>query len=113
MSRYPYVENANRFARDTADHQMTIVHDDGLYRHLRFRNPNRTWNYWFDLITYPGGLTFQGDGESFTFRRLEDMFEFFRQPANATINPSYWGEKLTGRGGRDSVMHYQQELLEE
>ena len=29
-------EAAEAFARDTADHQMTVLHDDGLYRHLRF-----------------------------------------------------------------------------
>ena len=112
MSKYPYVENVQRFARDTADHTMTVLHDDGLHRHLQFRNPNRTWSHWFDLITVPGALIFQGDGETYAFRRLEDMFAFFRQTASDTINPGYWGEKLTGRGGRDGVMHYQQELLE-
>jgi hypothetical protein len=28
---------AERFTRETAGHTMTIAHDDGLYRHLRFR----------------------------------------------------------------------------
>jgi hypothetical protein len=27
---------ATRFAKDTATHRMTVLHDDGLYRHLRF-----------------------------------------------------------------------------
>ena len=30
---------AERFKRETAGHQMTVLHDDGLYRHLRFMNP--------------------------------------------------------------------------
>lgn len=100
-------EIAARFARETAEHQMTVLHDDGLYRHLRFRNP-KSGMYWFDLITVPGALIFRGDGDSFVFARLADMFEFFRGPVGQ-INPQYWAEKLTDdRGG---VMNYDQELL--
>jgi hypothetical protein len=113
VSQYPYVETAQRFARETATHRMTVLHDDGLYRHLAFRSTEHGWNLWFDLITVPGALIFQGDGDAYTFRRLEDMFEFFRQPGGAAINPGYWGEKLTGRGGRDGVMHYDQDLMAE
>lgn len=102
---------ARRFARDTANHTMTVLHDDGLYRHLRFTNPERSWNYWFDLITVPGLLVFQGDGDTYAFRRLEDMFAFFRDSAVSGCEPnvSYWTEKLTG--GERSVHVYQQEML--
>jgi hypothetical protein len=56
---------AERFAKETAEHDMEIVHDDGLYRHLRFRHqgPNYSSWYWFDLITVPGSLIFRGDGD--------------------------------------------------
>lgn len=116
MSKYPYVENAARFARDTAHHRMTVLHDDGLYRHLRFvRHDPETGKprgtYWFDLITVPGALIFQGDGDTYAFRRLEDMFEFFRQPVAATINPDYWSEKLVS--GHGDVKKYDQDLLAE
>jgi hypothetical protein len=97
-----------RFARETAEHQMTVLHNDGLYRHLKFRNPKNSM-YWFDLITVPGALIFQGDGDSFVFRRLTDMFEFFRGPVGE-INPHYWSEKLTS-SDRGQVMKYDQELL--
>jgi hypothetical protein len=96
---------AERFTRETAGHTMTIAHDDGLYRHLRFRG-ERSF-YWFELITAPGSLTFQGDGEGFVFRRLEDMFEFFR---GCRINPSYWAEKLVS--GRGDVMRYDPAIFE-
>lgn len=103
---------AERFARETADHTMTVLHDDGLYRHLAFRNPKRAWNYWFDLITAPGVLIFQGDGDSYTFRRLDDMFEFFRGSTwNGAPNLGYWAEKLTIPGGQTGVMQYDQDLL--
>lgn len=98
---------AKRFARDTGEHQMTIMRDDGLYRHLRFQKPG-TSIYWFDLITIPGTLIFQGDGESYVFRRIEDMFEFFRG-STGRINPQYWAEKVTS--DRNSLMRYDQDLL--
>lgn len=105
---------AARFARETADHKMTVLHDDGLYRHLRFQQqvwrpplsrPLKSSFYWFDLITIPGALIFQGDGDSFHFRRVEDMFEFFR---GHRVNPSYWAEKVVD--GRDRLMKFDYDL---
>lgn len=94
-----------RFAREAADHEMTVLHDDGLYRHLRFKAP-QTSMYWFDLITVPGSLIFRGDGESFVFARVQDMFEFFR---GQRINPVYWSEKLTSN--RDVAKRYDPDLF--
>ncbi|MFI6496841.1 hypothetical protein [Nonomuraea typhae] len=107
MSDYP--EIAERFKRETANHVMTVLHDDGLYRHVRFMQ-SKTSAYWFDLITIPGTLFFQGDGDSYTFRRIEDMFAFFRDGSKCGINPHYWSEKLTS--DRDCVMKYDQDLFE-
>lgn len=102
---------AKRFKAETAEHEMTVLHDDGLYRHVKFRG-SRNEIYWFELVTAPGSLTFQGDGESFTFRRVRDMFEFFRDSTHdGAPNVRYWAEKLTD--GRDRVMVYQQEMLEQ
>lgn len=98
---------ATRFARDTNNHQMTVLHDDSLYRHLRFKSPD-CGMYWFDLITVPGALIFRGDGDSFVFSRIQDMFEFFRSPGGQ-INPGYWSEKLTS--GRERVKQYDEEIL--
>jgi hypothetical protein len=107
MSAYP--EIAARFARDTAGHEMTVLHDDGLYRHLRFR-ARRSSEYWFDLVTWPGCLTMRGDvGDGYTFARLADMFEFFRSDRDWGINPHYWAEKLGG--GRASVKEYSEDVL--
>lgn len=106
-----------RFVRETAEHKMTVLHDDGLYRHLRFmreywqvpwKNVQRSGMYWFEIVTAPGVLIFNGDGESFTFRRVEDMFEFFRGPVGR-INPDYWAEKITD--GRDRAMRYDPALF--
>jgi hypothetical protein len=91
-------ESGERFARDVAEHQLTVLHDDGLYRHLRFKRPDSSF-YWFDLVTWPGMLAINGDMGTFTFSRLTDMFEFFRQESGwnmARINPQYWAEKVKG-----------------
>lgn len=85
-------EVLERFRGDTRTHTMTVLHDDGLYRHLRFKDPASSF-YWYDIITWPGNLMVRGDMGAYAFARLEDMFQFFR--AGATINPGYWAEKLT------------------
>ncbi|WP_326643051.1 hypothetical protein OG884_06225 [Streptosporangium sp. NBC_01755] len=107
-------EIAERFKRETATHVMEIKHDDGLYRHLRFKSPKHG-RYWFDLITVPHALIFRGDGESFVFSRTDDMFEFFRSglwsDGSLHIDAVYWAEKLTS--DRDSVMKYSKELFDQ
>lgn len=118
-------EIAERFARDTGPHgheelppyghlgpcrvvadrphEMTVLYDDGPYRHLRFKSPDAS-RYWFELITWPGCLTFRGDvGDDFTFARVPDMFAFFR---GHEINPTYWSEKTTA-----TTMTYSEDLF--
>lgn len=78
-----------RFTRNTAEHTMEVLLDNGLHRHLRFTKPG-TNSYWFEIVTWPGTLTIRGDMGSFVFARLPDMLEFFR---GQRINPQYWAEK--------------------
>jgi hypothetical protein len=106
-----FAKSADLFARHTVGHQMTVLHEDGLYRHLRFANPQYGGIYSFDLITWPGCLTIRGDiKEAYTFVRLADMFEFFRDGRRWGINPDYWSEKLDS--DRDGVMVYDQDSFE-
>jgi hypothetical protein len=110
MTDYP--EIAARFARDTAAHEMVVLHDDGLYRHLRFSAPQGGF-YWYDLITVPYALIFRGDGESYVFSidATEDMFVLFRKSSyKGSINPGYWSEKL--RSSRNAATAYSQKLFE-
>lgn len=74
-----------RFLNDVANHEMIIIRDDGVNRHVRFKRPNSSCMY-FDLITWPGHLCYTGDMGSYVFRRLEDMFEFFRTDRNDTAS---------------------------
>lgn len=99
-----------RFERDVADHVMTIVRDDGVDRHIRFRNKDGDFAYWFDIVTWHNTMVVRGDHGTYVFARLPDMFEFFRDrckdPSRLYINTSYWREQLQavscdgyGKGG--------------
>ncbi len=97
------------FLKDVAEHQMHVLMDSGIYRHIRFKRPG-TGCMHFDLITYPGHLVYSGDMGCYVFARLEDMFQFFRMDKNdwnynrnggLSINLGYWSEKLRAvDGGR-------------
>lgn len=106
---------AERFQRDTAEHRMETRHEDGLYRHLRFKRPE-SGEYWFDLVTWPFNLVVNGDMGSFHFCRVgsdtEDMFRLFRDSgAGESINPGYWAEKL--RVGRSDAEEYSEAMFRE
>lgn len=97
-----------RFEHNTAGHVMTILRDDGAYRHVRFARPGDSF-YLYDLVTWPGYLAIVGDCEDYMFRRLEDMFEFFG--GRDGINPDYWSEKLCGDRGRNIARSYSEDAL--
>lgn len=94
----------NRFIPNVVAHRLCVVRDDGIYRHLRFKCPG-TNSYYFDLVTWPGYLTVTGDMGTWTFSRIEDMFEFFTAAhfglrESFLINPGYWSEKFEAGAGR-------------
>ena len=82
----------DRFQETIGEHQLTIIHDDGLHRHLRCARPQSSDRY-FNITTWPGFLCISGDMGCYVFQRVEDMFEFFRDES-MRINPGYWAEKL-------------------
>ena len=88
------------FLSDVKNHTVEILKDDGVYRHVKFSN-NGSSVYRFDLHTWPGELCITGDCGTYVFRRIYDMFEFFRTDNSnnrLNINPDYWGEKLLSIG---------------
>jgi hypothetical protein len=100
---------AARFAKETAKHEMTVLHDDGLYRHLRFRAPESSF-YWYELVTWPGFLAVGGDVDHYVFSRVEDMFTFFRG-SKYGINPVYWSEKL--QDGRERARRHSEDTFKQ
>ena len=103
-------EIKERFLGDIADHEMTVIRDDGVSRHIRFRKPG-TCIYGFDLITWPGLLCYTGDMGTFVFSRIEDMFKFFRcRDKLFTISTGYWAEKVIA-SDRSGIRQYSPELF--
>jgi hypothetical protein len=100
---------AERFAHDITKHEMQIVRDNGIDRHLRFRRPG-TYCMGFDIITWPGYLCYCGDMGTYVFMRLPDMFEFFR---NEKPNPSYWAEKVVAQDRSDGITEYVSDIFRE
>lgn len=82
----------DQFLKDVASHEMSVLRDNGLYRHVRFGRPN-TCNMRFDLVTWPWHLCYCGDMGTYVFSRIDDMFRFFRRK-DGEINEGYWSEKL-------------------
>jgi hypothetical protein len=81
---------SERFYLDLNNHKMTIIRDEGFYRHIRFSKPNSNEMY-FELTTWPGYLCFSGDMGCYVFQRINDMFNFFH---TTRVNIPYWSEKL-------------------
>lgn len=97
----------SRFLDNVKEHEMIVLHEDGVYRHIRFKRPG-TGCMHFDLVTWPGYLAYSGDMGAYVFRRLDDMFCFFRmdrgdwsynRTGGLSINLSYWSEKLVAVDG--------------
>ena len=114
-----YECSEDRFLKDCANHEMTVLRDDGVNRHLRFKKPG-SGAYWFDLITWPGALCIDGDCGTYVFKRLTDMFEFFRTDrtymtkdgSKLAINPSYWGEKLASIGKNEKYEEFDSDAFD-
>lgn len=93
------------FCKNTENHRLRILHDDGLYRHLRMQSDNEkgqpTVIWYWDIITWPGSLAIRGDvADGYIFTRDPDMLEFFslhpdRYRDDAPmIDMHYWAQKL-------------------
>ncbi len=117
MSRPDYSRPLASFQRNTAEHQLEVLLDSGVYRHLRFSKGGSSI-YRFDIVTWPGHLAISGDMGSAVFCRLTDMFEFFRAdqrpddaPGELRINAGYWAEKCVANDG--DMKEFSSDLFEQ
>lgn len=105
-----------RFLHEVEKHEMTIYLDEGINRRIRFAIPD-SFNRSFTIITAPGVLIYYGDMGSYVFQRLEDMFEFFREPDGRDpkyrINPQYWGEKVIAEDRNCKMTRFSEAAWEE
>jgi len=90
------------FKRDIAKHEMTVIRDDGVNRHIRFQGPG-TMCMHFDLITWPGYLCYTGDMGTYVFRGCTtcSSSSAATRATQYRIDLRYWAEKLeaTDKGG--------------
>ena len=100
-----------RFLRDVAKHEMTVIRDDGVHRHIRFKQPD-SGNMFFDLVTWPGFLCYSGDMGTYVFQRTQDMFGFFRKNGRLDgIDRRYWAEKIEAADNTGVTRHSHDEFM--
>lgn len=99
------------FKKDVANHKMEILLDNGLYRHLYFRNP-KCFSMWFEIVTWPGKLAICGDMGDFVFRRIQDMFSFFRGEED-NPNFGYWAEKIVADERNGGHKYFSDDLFKQ
>ncbi len=114
----PYAIQWRQFRGATRNHQLTVLHDDGLYRHLRMAEPGTgiwSWN----VVTWPWHLYVGGDiGSGFVWSREEDMLRFmdtanygdYHSDGSPHLQADYWSEKLD-IACRDRARRYSPELF--
>ena len=114
----PYSKQWGQFKASTTDHELVVLHDDGLYRHLRMKEPGTSFWSW-NVITWPGYLTIVGDiGSGFTFVRESDMLAWFDTTrygdyygdGSPFLQADYWAEKLVA-ACRDAAKSYDPEMV--
>lgn len=119
----PYADEYASFVAQTAGHQLTVLREDGLYRHLRMHNPEMGSMWSWQVVTVPWFLTTFGDvADGYSFSREEDMLEFFSHAGTAPnyytdgaplIDFRYWAEKLRGGRSREVKQFSPQAFIEQ
>ncbi len=101
-----------KFLEDVKGHTMDVRHGTDSYRHLVFSN-NGSSNLKFEIVTFPWHLVYTGDMGTFVFRRLADMFDFFR-PKDGTYRKEfgYWHSKLTAVCSSDGAIQKSRKRFE-
>lgn len=114
-----------RFLDAVKNHELTIHQNNGVYRHLTFKNPDG-YSQYFNITTFPHHLVITSHMGSLIFStRSSDMFRFFRSDDDdLKINPDYWAEKIQSTSWRakdasfsefdiDKIKEYAQEYLDD
>ncbi|MGR3970060.1 hypothetical protein [Shewanella sp. 1180_01] len=93
------------FLNDVAEHQLTILKDDGVFRHMVLSQGS--FEHRFEITTWPQHLCISGDMGCYVFSRVQDMFSFFRQSDDDWgVNASYWEEKVLAECKTDGTREF-------
>lgn len=119
----PYAKAWDIFLDMTGDHELVVVQDIGVYRHLRMKAP-RTRNWSWDIVTWPDHLATSGDiADGYTFTCERDMIkgffgkygpkrDYYSDGAPA-INARYWAGKLCGGRHQEVKTHSPEKFIAE
>lgn len=99
------------FKNDTKEHEIEILKDNGVYRHMRIGKKD-SFNMHYYLTTWPGHLCISGDMHDFVFAIPGDTISFFRQET-LIINPVYWSGKLVATSTIDGHKEYDPDVFED
>lgn len=80
------------FLENVEHHEINVKAACDGFKHVSFKQ-KESREYWFELATWPGQLTFTGDIGTYVFRYRGDMFACFEQTSEEEISPGYWIEK--------------------
>lgn len=94
--------SVERFLNDVSEHKLTVIREDGLYRHLRLSKGSYCMQ--FDIVTFPGHLVFCGDLGTYVWSRLPDMFQFFRGRLTDGVDLGYLREKCEAADKDSGIM---------
>lgn len=117
----PHAAAWQAFTENASEHELNILRDDGVYRHVRMNKPGtRMWGW--DITTWPGHLATSGDiADGFMFTRTHDMFGFFNVPEHKiayysdgapSIDLRYWAQKLCGGRSLEVKIHHAATFLQ-
>jgi hypothetical protein len=80
------------FLKNVKDHEMTILKDDGEYRHLRFKRAD-SGQYYFDIVTFPYHLVITGNMGEYVFGPCDDILRIFRGHELEDLSLYYFNQK--------------------
>lgn len=103
-----------RFKDRLKTYSMTIVHADGVYRHLYFNNPNANYpgNRSFNVVTWPRYACIYGDWcDSHVITREHDMLTEFLNVSQ--IPYDYWEEKMKLAGRHQTLRETSSEACDQ
>ena len=60
MNDNPHALEWSNFRKNTDAHTLSVLHEDGVYRHLKMaEGDSNIWSW--EIVTFPGSLVFRGD----------------------------------------------------
>jgi RecG-like helicase len=108
------------FLNDVKDHKLEIINDTNDIISLKFKRPNECY-YHFEITTWENHLCISGDMGTYVFKRVKNMFNFFRmddydfnydKEKTLQINPYYWHQKLVSQDVHSPAMEFSTDLFQ-